>query len=76
MIGAWQQHRVRAREVNMFRTLGWCRIRDLVPPRGPFSRSTILRYVAAGKLRARKLDGLLLIDIASVDELIATAEPV
>ena len=57
------------------RIVAWCRVRDLTPPRGPFSRAAIYRWLDDGKLRGRKLGDVLLIEIASVQELLDTAEP-
>lgn len=42
----------------------------------PVSRATVYRAIHEGKLRARRLEGALLIEAASVDEWLASAEPV
>lgn len=57
------------------RILGWCRVSDLTPPRGPLSKGTVYRYIKSGKLRAVRLDGITLIEVASVNELLGRAEP-
>lgn len=53
----------------------YCRVRDLTPPHGPLSKPTVFRMLNAGQLRAVRVGGLLLIEIASVRELVANAEP-
>lgn len=56
------------------RVVPFCRVADLVAPRGPFSRPTVYRYLSSGQLRARRLDGLTLVELESVRELLARAE--
>ena len=53
----------------------FCRVKDLVPPHGPFSRAQIFRYLSDRRLRARRLGRVLLIDVQSVRELLDSAEP-
>jgi len=51
------------------------RVRDLISPRGPFSKAWIFARLREGRLRAVKLDGVLLIERASVRALLESAKP-
>jgi len=53
----------------------YLRVKDLVAPRGVFSKPWLFARLREGRLRAVKLDGLLLIERASVRELLDSAEP-
>lgn len=57
------------------RIMPYCRERDLTGDRGPLSKGSVYRYLKSGKLRAVRLDGITLIEIASVNELLDLAEP-
>lgn len=57
------------------RILPHCRVSDLTGDRGPLTKPTVYRYLKSGKLRAVRLDGITLIEIASVNELLDLAEP-
>lgn len=53
----------------------YLRVKQLTPPAGPFSRSQIYVWLADGTLRGVRIRGQVLVERASVDELLAGAVP-
>lgn len=49
----------------------WCRVRQLAPL---FTKPFVFALLRDGKIDAKKVGGVLLIDVASVERLIASAE--
>ena len=53
--------------------LPFIRVRQLTIPQGPFSKSYVLKLIREGKLRAKRVGKVVLIDAASVRELLDNA---
>lgn len=57
------------------RIVPYCRVADLIEPRGPFTKSWVFQELGAGNLRGVNVGKLLLIEIASVQEMLANSQP-
>ena len=65
---------VEASNSDQERIVPHCRVSDLTPPHGPFSKATVNCYIKNGRLDSILLGGMRLISIESVNELLQTAE--
>jgi len=50
----------------------WCRVRYATEVYG-FSKPGVFALLKAGKIRGKKIDGILLLEVASIEALIAEA---
>jgi hypothetical protein len=56
------------------RVLQWVRVKQLCLPIGPFTKGHVYRLLREGRLRARHVDGIVLVCLRSVRQLIDEGE--